>query len=337
MKKIILTGDRPTGKLHLGHYIGSLKNRINLQETGDFEQYIMIADVQALTDNAKNPELIKNSVFEVAMDYLSVGIDPKKSVIFIQSQIPELTELTTYFMNLVTLSRLERNPTVKQEIKQKHFEKSLPVGFLNYPISQAADILGFKADYVPAGEDQLPMIEQTREIVSSFNAIYGKTFDNPEPIIPEGKFARRLPGIDGNAKMGKSLNNAIYLSDDEKTLHSKVMSMYTDPTHIKISDPGHVEGNMVFLYLDVFGEDKEKISELKKQYKKGGLGDVVVKNYLFEVLNCLLKPIREKRKYYENRPELVKKIVFEGNSKAREVVQQTLADVRKKIGIDYFN
>lgn len=337
MKKVILTGDRPTGNLHIGHYIGSLKNRVELQNSGEYTSYIMIADSQALTDNAKDPEKVSRNVLNVALDYLSVGIDPKKSDIFIQSQIPELAEICFYFMNLVTVSRLSRNPTVKTEIKQKNFEKSLPVGFFCYPISQAADILGLNADLVPAGEDQLPMIEQAREIAGTFNSTYGEMFKLPEALIPKNKFAKRLPGIDGNSKMGKSLGNAIYLSDDEKTLHDKVFRMYTDPDHIHVEDKGKVEGNMVFVYLDVFGRDKAKIAEMKEHYKRGGLGDVTCKKYLFEVLNDFLAPIREKRKYYEEKPELVWEILKQGTENARKKVSAICSEMKKKIGIDYFN
>lgn len=284
-KKVILTGDRPTGKLHIGHYIGSLKNRVVLQESGLYESFIMIADQQALTDNARNPEKIRNSLTEVALDYLAVGIDPSKSNIFVQSQIPELNELTMHYLNLVTLSRLERNPTVKQEIKQKNFENSIPAGFLIYPVSQAADITAFKADTVPVGEDQLPMIEQTREIVRSFNSIYGEVLVEPEAVLPSSN-AGRLPGTDGKAKMSKSIGNCIYLSDDADTIKKKVMSMYTDPNHIRVEDPGQIEGNTVFTYLDVFATDKNAVEEMKEHYKRGGLGDVKVKKYLNEILQA---------------------------------------------------
>lgn len=337
MKKIILTGDRPTGRLHIGHYIGSLQNRVKLQNSGEYDPYIMIADAQALTDNARNPQKVKENVMQVALDYLAVGLDPEKSTLFIQSQIPELTELSFYFMNLVTVSRVQRNPTVKAEIVQRGFSSSIPVGFFTYPISQAADILGINADIVPVGEDQLPMIEQAREIAKTFNNIYGEIFKMPEAIIPKEELARRLPGTDGNAKMSKSLGNCIYLSDDEQTLKQKVMSMYTDPNHIKVSDPGQVEGNMVFLYLDVFATDKEKVAEMKEHYKRGGLGDVVCKKYLFEVLNNILSPIRERRRYYEERPELVMEYLKQGSLKAKEKYAKILAEVKRKIGIDYFD
>ncbi|NYC49555.1 tryptophanyl-tRNA synthetase [Clostridium beijerinckii] len=299
-KKVILTGDRPTGKLHIGHYIGSLKNRVVLQESGLYESFIMIADQQALTDNARNPEKIRNSLTEVALDYLAVGIDPSKSNIFVQSQIPELNELTMHYLNLVTLSRLERNPTVKQEIKQKNFENSIPAGFLIYPVSQAADITAFKADTVPVGEDQLPMIEQTREIVRSFNSIYGEVLVEPEAVLPSSN-AGRLPGTDGKAKMSKSIGNCIYLSDDADTIKKKVMSMYTDPNHIRVEDPGQVEGNTVFTYLDVFATDKNAVEEMKEHYKRGGLGDVKVKKYLNEILQAELEPIRNRRIEFEKR------------------------------------
>lgn len=337
MKQKILTGDRPTGNLHIGHYIGSLKNRVELQNSGKYDSYIMIADAQALTDNFKTPEKIKENVFKVACDYLAVGIDPEKSNIFIQSQIPELTEFDFYFQNLVTVSRLQRNPTVKTEIKQKNFEKSLPVGFFCYPISQAADILGINADLVPVGEDQLPMLEQAREIAKDFNSIYGELFNIPKVLVPKEEFARRLPGLDGNAKMSKSLNNCIYLSDDEKTLREKVFSMYTDPNHIKVEDKGSVEGNMVFLYLDVFGKDKQKIAEMKEHYSRGGLGDVTCKNYLFEVLNEILSPIRERYNYYFNHPELVWDILKKGTESARKEYQKVYKQFKKKMSIDYFN
>ena len=308
MKNIILTGDRPTGKLHLGHYIGSLKNRVILQNEENYdEMYVMIADAQGLTDNFDNPRKIKDNIIEVALDYLSVGIDPKKVNLFIQSQVPALAELSFYYMNLVTVSRLQRNPTVKSEIKQKNFETSIPVGFFCYPISQAADITAFKANIIPVGNDQLPMIEQTNEIVNSFNRIYGETLVNCKAVLSEEKLAQRLPGLDGNAKMSKSLNNGIYLSDSSEEVYKKVMSMYTDPNHIKIEDPGNIEGNMVFTYLDVFSNDEQikkysdynSLEEMKNHYKNGGLGDVKIKKVLYSVLEELLIPIREKRKYYE--------------------------------------
>ncbi|MEK7478514.1 MAG: tryptophan--tRNA ligase [Patescibacteria group bacterium] len=331
MKETILTGDRPTGRLHLGHYVGSLQNRIKMQD--EYRQFIMIADSQALTDNAENPEKIRESVFDVTLDYLAVGIDPNKSVILIQSQISELSELAMYFMNLVSLSRVEQNPTVKTEIKQKKFGRGVPAGFVMYPISQAADILGFKATVVPVGEDQLPMIEQTNEIVDRFNAVYGKVFDRVKAVVPENA---RLPGIDGAAKMGKSLGNAIYLSDSLKEISEKVMMMYTDPAHLKVSDPGHVKGNMVFIYLDVFDPNKDEVEKLKKQYKKGGLGDVVVKKRLIGVLENLIKPIRERREELAKDQSNIIKILENGTLKAQEVVQETLEEVRRAMRLDYF-
>lgn len=334
-KEIILTGDRPTGKLHLGHYVGSLKRRVELQNSGEYESYIMIADQQALTDNARDPEKIRRSLIEVALDYLAVGIDPNKSTIFVQSQIPELNELTMHYLNLVTVSRLNRNPTVKDEIKQKNFESSIPAGFLIYPVSQAADITAFKAKLVPVGEDQLPMIEQTREIVRSFNSIYGDILVEPEAIISKSGCSR-LPGIDGKAKMSKSLNNGIYISDEPDVIKKKVMSMYTDPNHIKVSDPGKVEGNTVFTYLDVFCKDKEYLEELKKQYRKGGLGDVKIKKYLNEVLQEELEPIRKRRKELEENKEEIYKILKDGSDRARKVAKATLKEVREAIGIEYF-
>lgn len=334
-KEIILTGDRPTGKLHLGHYVGSLKRRVELQNSGNYESYIMIADQQALTDNARDPEKIRKSLIEVALDYLAVGIDPNKSTIFVQSQIPELNELTMHYLNLVTVSRLNRNPTVKDEIKQKNFESSIPAGFLIYPVSQAADITAFKAKLVPVGEDQLPMIEQTREIVRSFNSIYGDILVEPEAIISKSGCSR-LPGIDGKAKMSKSLNNGIYISDEPDVIKKKVMSMYTDPNHIKVSDPGKVEGNTVFTYLDVFCKDKEYLEELKKQYRKGGLGDVKIKEYLNEVLQEELEPIRKRRKELEENKEEIYKILKDGSDRARKVAMETLKEVREAIGIEYF-
>ena len=336
MKQVILTGDRPTGRLHLGHYIGSLKNRVELQNSGEYDTFIMIADIQALTDNAKNPTKVHDNVLEVALDYLAVGIDPTKSTIFIQSQIPALSELTVYYMNLVSLSRLERNPTVKTEIKSKEFGEGVPVGFVVYPISQAADITAFKANLVPVGADQAPMIEQTREIVRSFNATYGDTLIEPEALIPSDATSQRLPGIDGSAKMSKSLNNGIYLSDDSDTLRSKVMSMYTDPDHIRIEDPGKIAGNMVFTYLDIFATDKEKVAEMKEHYQRGGLGDVAVKKYLFEVLDELLTPIRSRREELAKDPEAIRQILLEGSAKANVVANQTLREVRAAIGLNYF-
>lgn len=334
-KKIILTGDRPTGKLHIGHYIGSLKNRVALQESGSYESFIMIADQQALTDNARNPEKIRNSLTEVALDYLAVGIDPSKSTIFIQSQIPELNELTMHYLNLVTLSRLERNPTVKQEIKQKNFENSIPAGFLIYPVSQAADITAFKATTVPVGEDQLPMIEQTREIVRSFNSIYGEVLVEPEAVLPSSN-AGRLPGTDGKAKMSKSIGNCIYLSDDADTIKKKVMSMYTDPNHIRVEDPGQIEGNTVFTYLDVFAKDKDAVEEMKEHYKRGGLGDMKVKKYLNEVMQAELEPIRNRRIELAKDMDAVYDMLKDGSDKARAVAADTLREVREAIGIEYF-
>lgn len=342
---IILTGDRPTGKLHLGHYIGSLKNRVALQNEGNYdEMYLMIADSQALTDNFDNPKKVRDNIINVALDYLSVGIDPKKVNIFIQSQVPALTELSFYYMNLVTVSRLQRNPTVKNEIKEKSFEKSIPVGFFCYPISQAADITAFKANIIPVGNDQLPMLEQTNEIVSSFNRIYGETLVPCKAMLNENKIAQRLPGLDGNAKMSKSLNNGIYLSDPSDVIYKKVMSMYTDPNHIKVEDPGKVEGNMVFTYLDVFSSDEQiskyseykTLDEMKKAYEKGGLGDVKIKKVLYNVLDEILSPIREKRKYYEEHLDEVYSILKEGTNKANEKANKTLKEVKKAIMIDFF-
>ena len=335
-KKVILTGDRPTGKLHVGHYIGSLKNRVKLQNSGEYHPYIMIADTQALTDNARNPEKIQKSLIQVALDYLAVGIDPEISTVFIQSQIPALFELTAYYMDLVTVSRLERNPTVKAEIKQKGFNDSIPVGFLNYPVSQAADITAFKATLVPVGDDQEPMLEQAREIVRTFNRVYNcNVLVEPKGYFPE-KGEGRLPGLDGNAKMSKSLNNAIYLSDDAKTVEQKVMSMYTDPQHIHVEDPGKVEGNTVFTYLDIFDPDKNKVAQLKADYQKGGLGDVKIKRYLNTVLEKELAPIRERRAQYEQNISAVYEMLIEGSKKANEVANQTLQEVRDAIGLNYF-
>ncbi|WP_099975269.1 tryptophan--tRNA ligase [Lactobacillus terrae] len=335
-KKTILTGDRPTGKLHIGHYLGSLKNRVKLQNEGNYDVYIMIADMQALTDNARNPEKIRNSLIEVALDYLAVGIDPAKSTILVQSQISALNELTMYYLDLVSLARLERNPTVKSEIKQKEFGQSIPAGFLTYPVSQAADITAFKADTVPVGDDQEPMLEQTREIVRSFNRIYETdALVEPEGVFPP-KGQGRLPGIDGNAKMSKSLGNCIYLSDSEEEVTKKVMSMYTDPNHIRVEDPGQIEGNTVFTYLDAFGTDTEKIAELKAQYQAGGLGDVKVKRYLNEVLQEVLTPIRERREEYAKDIPAVYEILKQGSQRANNVANQTLQEVRDAIGINYF-
>lgn len=336
-KDIILTGDRPTGKLHIGHYIGSLKNRVEMQNTGKYDTFIMIADQQALTDNARDPEKIKNSLIEVALDYLAVGIDPTKSTIFVQSQIPALAELNLYYLNLVTVSRLERNPTVKTEIAQKNFERSIPAGFFTYPVSQAADITAFKANLVPVGDDQEPMLEQTREIVRSFNSIYGKeVLVEPQGVFPP-KGSGRLPGLDGNAKMSKSLGNAIYLADDADTLRKKVMSMYTDPNHIHIEDPGQIEGNMVFTYLDIFDPDKQKVAELKEHYQAGGLGDVKIKRYLNEVLEAQLGPIRQRREEFAKDIPSVYTMLKEGSQKANAVAEQTLAEVRAAIGVNYFD
>ncbi|MYY71437.1 tryptophan--tRNA ligase [Ligilactobacillus salivarius] len=335
-KEIILTGDRPTGKLHVGHYIGSLKKRVSMQNSGKYDSYIMIADQQALTDNARDPEKIKNSLIQVALDYLAVGLDPKKSTIFVQSQIPALAELNLYYLNLVTVSRLERNPTIKAEIQQKHFERSIPAGFFTYPVSQAADITAFKANLVPVGDDQEPMLEQTREIVRTFNSIYGEVLVEPQGVFaPKG--SGRLPGLDGNAKMSKSLNNAIYLSDDADTLRKKVMSMYTDPNHIHVEDPGKVEGNMVFTYLDIFDKDKDKVAELKEQYRAGGLGDVKIKRYLNEVLEAELGPIRARREEFAKDIPAVYAMLKEGSEKANEVANKTLEEVRRAIGVNYFD
>lgn len=336
MKEIVLTGDRPTGKLHLGHYAGSLRKRVEMQNSGLYQMYVFAADMQGLTDNAKNPEKIRENVFEVIKDNLSVGLDPNKTTIFVQSGVPELTELTTYYLNLVTLSRLKRNPTIKEEIKQRGFEESIPVGFLTYPISQAADITAFDATYVPVGEDQIPILEQVCEIVDTFNDTYGETLIRPKYVVPEGKSSRRLPGTDGKAKMSKSAGNCIYLSDDTETVRKKVMSMYTDPNHIKIEDPGNTENNPVFIYLDAFCTDRKKYEELKSHYEKGGLGDKAVKEYLYEVLEEFLTPIREKRAYYDTHPEIIEKIVKEGTKKARTKASEVLSRVRKNIGVEYF-
>ncbi len=337
-KKVILTGDRPTGKLHIGHYVGSLKNRVELQNSGEFETFIMIADAQALTDNAKNPEKVRENVLEVALDYLAAGIDPSKTTIFIQSQIPQLPELAMFYANLVSISRLERNPTVKTEIKQKNFGEGVPSGFVFYPISQAADITAFKATHVPAGEDQLPMIELTREISRSFNQTYGvDLLVEPEIILSKEGIERRLPGINGmNAKMSKSLNNGIYLADSFEEMRAKVMKMYTDPDHIRVENPGKIEGNVVFAYLDVFAEDKEKVAEMKAHYQKGGLGDVAVKKYLVEEMNKVLKPIRERREELAKNPEAIYEILRKGSEKAEKVAAQTLKELKQAMKIDYF-
>lgn len=335
-KKILLTGDRPTGKLHIGHYIGSLRSRVKMQNTGQYDPFIMIADTQALTDNARDPEKIRNSLIQVALDYLAVGLDPEKSTIFVQSQVPALFELTSYYMDLVTVSRLERNPTVKSEIAQKHFDESIPAGFLAYPVSQAADITAFKATVVPVGDDQEPMLEQAREIVRTFNRVYHTDIlKEPEGFFPP-KGQGRLPGLDGNAKMSKSLGNCIYLSDDAKTVQKKVMSMYTDPHHVHVEDPGQVKGNTVFTYLDVFDPDKDKVADLKAQYQKGGLGDVKIKRYLNKVLEQVLAPIRQRRAKYAQDPDAVYEMLEAGSKHAREVADQTLAQVRHAIGLDYF-
>lgn len=335
-KHVILTGDRPTGKLHIGHFIGSLQTRVKLQNSGKYDTYIMIADQQALTDNARDPEKIRKSLTEVALDYLAVGIDPNKSTILVQSQIPALNELTMHYLNLVTVARLNRNPTVKNEIKQKNFEQSIPAGFLIYPVSQAADITAFKADTVPVGDDQAPMLEQTREIVRTFNNIYHQNIlVEPQGVFPP-KGQGRLPGLDGNAKMSKSLNNAIYISDDPDTMQKKIMSMYTDPNHIHVSDPGKVEGNMVFTYLDVFADDKQEVQALKEQYRAGGLGDVKIKRYLNEVMQAKFAPIRQRRAEYAKNLDAVYDILQKGSEKANEVAAQTLHEVRQAIGINYF-
>lgn len=347
MKKVILTGDRPTGPLHIGHYVGSLKNRVRMQNEGDYdEMYVFIADAQALTDNFDNPQKVKDNILEVALDYLAVGLDPDKVTIFIQSEIPELTELTFYYMNLVTVSRLYRNPTVKSEIEQKGFEESIPAGFLTYPVSQAADITAFKANVVPVGDDQLPMIEQTREIVRKFNRIYDDVLVEPEAKIPESKNESRLIGTDGNAKMSKSLGNCIYLKDSEEEVRNKVFGMYTDPDHIKTTDPGKIEGNVVFTYLDVFCKsdsfskylpEYNNLDELKEHYQRGGLGDVKIKKFLFEILNEELKPIRERRELFAKDPEKIKEILQEGTMRARKVAAETLKEVKTAMRLNYFD
>ncbi len=333
-KENLLTGDRPTGKLHIGHYIGSLKKRVEIQD--QFNNFIMIADQQALTDNAKNPKKIQNSLIEVILDYLSVGINPIKSNIFVQSQIPELSELTMYYLNLVSVSRLKRNPTVKNEMKEKNFGDSVPTGFFIYPVSQAADITAFKASIVPVGEDQIPMIEQTNEIVKTFNNIYKQNvLKRSKALLPE-KGMGRLPGIDGKAKMSKSLNNAIYLSDSPDIIRQKVMSMYTDPNHIRVTDPGRIEDNTVFTYLDVFCKDKKYLSEMKEHYKAGGLGDVKVKKYLNEIIQAELEPIRNRRNQYQNNLDYIYEILKDGSNQARLIASQTLQEVRDAMGINYF-
>ena len=345
--KIILTGDRPTGRLHLGHYVGSLKRRVELQNSGEFDKiFIMIADAQALTDNADNPEKVRQNIIEVALDYLSCGLDPSKTNIFIQSQIPQLTELTFYYMNLVTVSRLQRNPTVKSEIQLRNFEASIPVGFFTYPISQTADITAFKATTVPVGEDQEPMLEQAREIVRKFNSIYGETLVEPDILLPDNKACLRLPGIDGKAKMSKSLGNCIYLSDTPEEVKRKVMSMYTDPDHIRVEDPGKIEGNCVFTYLDAFSSEEDfkeflpdynNLDELKDHYRRGGLGDVKVKKFLNNVLQKQLEPICNKRHEYEKDIPGVYEILRKGTEAAYEAAQQTLDEVKASMKINYFD
>lgn len=355
MEKIILTGDRPTGRLHIGHYVGSLKRRVELQNSGEFDKiYIMIADAQALTDNAKNPGKVRQNIIEVALDYLAAGLDPEKCTIFIQSQVPELTELTFYYMNLVTVQRLQRNPTVKNEIKLRGFkegdegtndEEGIPVGFFTYPISQASDITAFKATTVPVGEDQLPMIEQAREIVRRFNNAYGEVLVEPTAVIPENEICKRLPGTDGSAKMSKSLGNCIYLADSKETLKEKVMKMYTDPNHIKITDPGSLEGNAVFTYLDAFAKDEhfakflpeyENLDALKKHYTTGGLGDVKVKKFLLAVLEDELGPIRERRTELEKHLPEIYEMLRKGSEEAEKAAAQTLQEVKSAMKINYF-
>ena len=346
MGKIMLTGDRPTGRLHVGHYVGSLRRRVELQNTGDFDDiFIMIADAQALTDNADNPEKVRQNIIEVALDYLACGLDPEKSTLFIQSQIPELCELSFYYMNLVTVSRLQRNPTVKSEIQMRNFEASIPVGFFTYPISQAADITAFKATTVPVGEDQLPMLEQTKEIVRKFNSVYGDTLIEPEILLPENQACLRLPGIDGKAKMSKSLGNCIYLSEEPDEIQKKVFSMFTDPTHIKVSDPGKLEGNTVFTYLDAFCKPEhfeeflpeyQSLQELKDHYQRGGLGDMKVKRFLNHVLQTELEPIRNRRKEYQKDITYVYEILKKGSEKAEKVAAETLRDVKAAMKINYF-
>ena len=347
MSKIILTGDRPTGRLHVGHYVGSLRRRVELQNSGEFDKiFIMIADAQALTDNAEHPEKVRQNIMNVALDYLACGIDPEKSHIFIQSMVPELTELTFYYMNLVTVSRVQRNPTVKAEIQQRNFEASIPVGFFCYPISQAADITAFRATTVPVGEDQMPMIEQCKEIVHKFNSVYGETLTEPEIVLPSNKSCLRLPGIDGKAKMSKSLGNCIYLSDEEADIKKKVMSMFTDPNHLRVEDPGQVEGNPVFIYLDAFCKDEyfaeflpdyNNLDELKAHYQRGGLGDVKVKKFLNNVLQAELRPIRERRKEWEQKLPEVYEILKEGSRVAEAKAAETLRDVKASMRINYFD
>ena len=347
MKQIILTGDRPTGRLHVGHYVGSLKERVKLQNSGNYDEiYIMIADAQALTDNAEHPEKVRQNIMQVALDYLACGLDPEKSTIFIQSMIPELTELTFYYMNLVTVSRVQRNPTVKAEIQMRNFEASIPVGFFCYPISQAADITAFRATSVPVGEDQMPMIEQCKEIVHKFNSVYGETLTEPKIVLPSNQACLRLPGTDGKAKMSKSLGNCIYLADDEKTVRTKIMSMFTDPDHIRIEDPGKLEGNTVFTYLDAFCTDEHfaeflpeysNLDELKAHYTRGGLGDVKVKKFLNNVMQSILGPMRERRAYWEARKPEVYEILRKGSEVAERKAAETLADVRAAMKINYFD
>ena len=347
MKQIILTGDRPTGRLHVGHYVGSLSERVRLQNSGEFDEiYIMIADAQALTDNAEHPEKVRQNIMEVALDYLACGLDPEKVNIFIQSMVPELTELTFYYMNLVTVSRVQRNPTVKSEIQMRGFESSIPVGFFCYPISQAADITAFRATCVPVGEDQMPMLEQCREIVHSFNRIYGETLTDPKIMLPSNTACLRLPGTDDKAKMSKSLGNCIYLADDEKTVRTKIMSMFTDPDHIRIEDPGKLEGNTVFTYLDAFCTDEHfaeflpeysNLDELKAHYTRGGLGDVKVKKFLNNVMQSILGPMRERRAYWEARKPEVYEILRKGSEVAERKAAETLADVRAAMKINYFD
>ena len=346
MEQIILTGDRPTGRLHVGHYVGSLKRRVELQNSGKYDKiFIMIADAQALTDNAEHPEKVRQNIIEVALDYLACGLDPVKSTMFIQSQIPELCELSFYYMNLVTVARLQRNPTVKSEIQMRNFEASIPVGFFTYPISQASDITAFKATAVPVGEDQAPMLEQTKEIVRKFNAVYGDTLVEPEMLLPDNKACLRLPGIDGKAKMSKSLGNCIYLSDEPEDIKKKIMSMYTDPNHLRVQDPGKVEGNPVFIYLDAFSRPEhfaeflpeyQNLDELKAHYQRGGLGDVKIKKFLNAVMQAELEPIRNRRKEWEQRLPEVVEILKEGSAVAEKTAAATLANVRKAMRIDYF-
>ncbi len=347
MKKIILTGDRPTGRLHLGHYVGSLRRRIELQNSGDYDKfYIMLADSQAITDNFGNVQKVRDNVMEVMLDYLAVGLDPKKVTFFIQSEVSELTEFTFYYMNLVTLARLERNPTVKEELKQKDFNNTIPMGFLTYPVSQAADITAFNATIVPAGDDQLPMIEQTREIVRSFNNLYGETLVEPRVLLPENEKAYRLVGTDGKAKMSKSLGNCIYLSDEPNEIKQKVFSMYTDPEHIHVDQPGKIEGNTVFLYLDVFSRPEhfekylpeyKSLDELKAHYRRGGLGDMKIKRFLNDILQELIAPIRERRKELEKHQDEIMEILREGTMSAREVAHKNIIRLKTNMGINYFN